>query len=658
MGSPIYTTPLEAVVQPIRAMAGPVSRRPPGWPRKGGPGVAAYFLALIALAVLALQPLAARAHETDQCTLPLGRELADLKVPLSSIVQGAIVTAVNNTNAAIKRSLWHGEPTEQTSHLQSADWIAAQVWAQLLATFPTNEGLDITLAGEAMRARYPGLVTVYLPEQLIYDDPVLLLDVTKLTRTLFRAATINVDGTLFGTDKIIHFIHLGRIYHSSYLNARARGLPEAEAVAGAVQISAGSNLFLSENGFLGMLTTGIRSNADLAANYAGLKFYRNLTETVRIGNKVLPPMLVHEGLYWRLDEHVRDQPDFFAAFITPHLNEALNPNSYAIVTDARVRKMVRSRCPDMLARYRDEHGQVQSREQFAQIEQDLSTFYGEDYGYQNDGKDTISIATTCFPVTQPPDPNAASAAAGAQSSHAPAAVQPQLAMGQPLRESAATDRLEGPAVDRLGRTRLWWAARDGRLAEVERLLAAGEDPNAADVDGESPLHAAARWGHTAVVETLLAQGADPRMTALYGMTPLHVAVEQSQLGATRALLESGSDANARDMFGASPLHQAAAQGNQVLAGLLLAYGADPWAADDGARTPPQLAVRSGNEALAKLLSFYAVGPTVKHALGPSQDDQTRAPEPTGILRVSTDAGARRPGDTVTRPDAAARPALQ
>ena len=126
------------------------------------------------------------------------------------------------------------------------------------------------------------------------------------------------------------------------------------------------------------------------------------------------------------------------------------------------------------------------------------------------------------------------------------------------------------------------------------------------------------------------------MSAQYGMTPLHVAIEQSQLGATRALLESGSDANARDMFGASPLHQAAAQGNQVLATLLLTYGADPWALDDGARTPPQLAARSGNQALAKLLSFYAANPRTTHALGPSPDDQTRAPgtyrDPAGIDR--------------------------
>jgi hypothetical protein len=592
-------------------------------------------LGLISLAAVAFQAPGAGANETDQSTLPLGREFADLKVPLSQMVQVAIVVAATQTNRAIQHSLWRGEPTDRTAQLQSVDWIAAQVWAQLFAAFPTNEGLDIVLAGAAMRARYPGLVTVYRPEQFIYDDPVMLLDVTKITRTLFRAGTINVDGTLLGTDKIIHFVHLGHIYYSSYLDARKRGVSEAQAVAGAVRLSAGYNPFLSENGFLGILTTGIRSNGDLAANYAGFKFYRNLTETVRIGDKVLPPMLVRAGLYWQIDGRVLNQPDFFAAFLTPHLNEALNPNTYAVVTDARVRQTLRGRCPDMLARYRDERGYPQDREQFTRIEQDLSTFYGEDYGYESGGNDRISVATVCFPQ---PVASAASAVQANGSLHAP----------------AATNRRDEPAADRLGRTRLWWAARDGRRADVGALLAAGADPNAADVDGETPLHAAARWGHTAVVQALLAQGADPGATALYGMTPLHVAVEEARLETSRALLELGSNANARDMFGASPLHQAAAQGNQGLATLLLAYGADPWAIDDSATTPPQLAERSGNVTLAKQLSLYAAShQATAHAPGSPAEGAPAAQDQGGILRVSTHGGRQPAEQPVPVPDASA-----
>jgi hypothetical protein len=558
--------------------------------------------AVAALAAVALQPAAALAHETDQYTLPLGREFADLRIPMSRMVRGAIVDAVNHANAAIARSLRDNGPGGETSRLQSADVIAGHVWAALFAAFPTDEGLDKMLATDAMRARYPGLVTVYLPEHSIYDDALLMLDVTKLIRTLFRGATVNVDGTLFGTDKIIHFVHLGRIYHSDYLGARKRGLAEDQAVAEAVQVSAGPNLFLSENALLGMVVTGIRSNGDLAANYAGFKFYRNLTEEVRIGDRIMPPMLTREGPYWRVGDQVRAESDFFSAFITPHFNEALNPNTYAVLVGARVRSLLANRCRDVVNWYRDERGQPRDREQFEQIAQALSTFYGEDYGYRDDGEKTVSIATTCFPPSPANSTAVPAQAAFADTEGTARQATAAAQSGRAIPVSAV--RAPAAAGDRLGRTELWWAARDGRRAEVERLLARGDDPDAADVDGETALHAAARGGHVEVVEALLAGGADSTATDRYRTTPLHVAVEYSQLAVTRALLSRGADANARNLFGASPLHQAALQGDRELGALLLDHGADPGAVDDEARTPREHATRAGHPAFAAWLAAY------------------------------------------------------
>ena len=324
---------------------------------------------------------------------------------------------------------------------------------------------------------------------------------------------------------------------------------------------------------LGGLTTGIHSNADLAADYAGFKFYRNLTEEVRIGSRVMPPMLVRDGFYWRLNAHVKPNSDFFTAFITPHWNEALNPNVYSMISRARLRAILRSRCPDVLDWYRDERGRRLTREQFARMEAELSTFYGEEYGYASDGENTVSIATTCFQPAHSGDIQEASAqpdwedlldqnAFGLQR----VSVQYAVAGGSP-----AFDKPHAPTADAYGRTPLWWAAKNGRVDQVERLLTQGADANAADIDGETPLHAAARWGQVDVVEVLLAHGANPGMKALYGTTPLQVSVIGAQVGVARALLRGRADVNARDVFGTSALHDAVLRGNLELTALLLEF---------------------------------------------------------------------------------------
>ena len=53
------------------------------------------------------------------------------------------------------------------------------------------------------------------------------------------------------------------------------------------------------------------------------------------------------------------------------------------------------------------------------------------------------------------------------------------------------------------------AAAKGDAAEIERLIAAGQSPNAQDAHSRTPLHVAAHFGHQAAAQALLKGGANP-----------------------------------------------------------------------------------------------------------------------------------------------------
>ncbi len=87
-----------------------------------------------------------------------------------------------------------------------------------------------------------------------------------LVSATFLAAspTVNAYGYYLGTDKLDHFFRQG---HEYFELAQAKGV--AAAVAHGVK---------QEHTYFGTLSSGVYSNSDLAANYAGMKFYQNLRE--------------------------------------------------------------------------------------------------------------------------------------------------------------------------------------------------------------------------------------------------------------------------------------------------------------------------------------------------------------------------------------------
>jgi hypothetical protein len=122
------------------------------------------------------------------------------------------------------------------------------------------------------------------------------------------------------------------------------------------------------------------------------------------------------------------------------------------------------------------------------------------------------------------------------------------------------------------------AVRQKDLAEVERLLAAGADPNADDVpgfEGRPALFHAATFGYTDIARRLIEKGADANHGEATGaVTALMVASLNGATGTVELLIRSGADVNAR-AGNATALTEAMRRGYPDVIALLLQAGANP-----------------------------------------------------------------------------------
>ncbi|HEY3440247.1 MAG TPA: hypothetical protein VGK29_05830 [Paludibaculum sp.] len=241
-------------------------------------------------------------------------------------------------------------------------------------------------------------LTHWVKELRVADGPVYFRP--RLSDSIYRRAFSPVPASFtvdspsvsayrhyMGTDKIDHFFQQGHQYFEMVMNSEAKGSDAAGAIAAAV-----AHGVKQEHLYYGTLTSGVYSNADLAANYAGMKFYINLRHPVRIGDKVWPPLFERSPEGWRLRSGINPS-QLLEPFFSDHLDESLNPSRYRF-SRGSIRSRVRDRCVQWAEYHADRLAlTAQVGQRFA------TTWFGEAYGHWLPPSDEISIATECPAVT-------------------------------------------------------------------------------------------------------------------------------------------------------------------------------------------------------------------------------------------------------------------
>ena len=334
-------------------------------------------LALVALTLTLFFPFAsieARATETDQFTLPprpLDDIGPDISIRVLEILRGEIAKVNQMVDNGAQQNLRAGaDPFDD-------QYLASHFYGQVGPGLPES-----SLEREIHYGDYQDRNVRFQPP---YIDSVYAWYVAPSLTVFFFAQcpTIRAYGVEFGTDKIGHIVQQGFEYLNKYNDAREKGLTDADAVEAAVQYGV-----MTEDTFFGILMDGVYSNGDLAANFGGFKFYRNLFHEVTIGDQTYPPIVKLDGNHWVINPE-RANSDLLKPYISDHLNEAYNPSKYPFNVDL-LRRHVHDRCVSWFERFPD------FNESSYRAHLDRSKdWFGEDYGWDLPESDAATLLE-CF----------------------------------------------------------------------------------------------------------------------------------------------------------------------------------------------------------------------------------------------------------------------
>ena len=128
------------------------------------------------------------------------------------------------------------------------------------------------------------------------------------------------------------------------------------------------------------------------------------------------------------------------------------------------------------------------------------------------------------------------------------------------------------------------AVANDNNAEVERLIKAGANLDAQDINGNTALHLAVLDNNSNIIIKLLKEGADVNAKDINGSTALHLAAKSGHIEAVNKLKEAGANLDAQDINGNIALHLAVLGNHSEIADALKEAGADVNAVDENGQT--------------------------------------------------------------------------
>eukprot|EP01064_Diplonema_japonicum_P020688 TRINITY_DN30274_c0_g1_i1.p1 TRINITY_DN30274_c0_g1~~TRINITY_DN30274_c0_g1_i1.p1 ORF type:complete len:315 (+),score=79.21 TRINITY_DN30274_c0_g1_i1:69-1013(+) len=155
------------------------------------------------------------------------------------------------------------------------------------------------------------------------------------------------------------------------------------------------------------------------------------------------------------------------------------------------------------------------------------------------------------------------------------------------------ERRASQVSDVRDRTALHHAAATGNLNMVKLIYeTTPEELEAVDKDGRTPLFFCLEGAHDEIVDWMLEKGVAVGVSDIKGITPLHVAAHTNNRHCIKALLaENACKVNSADEKGATALHVAAHRACSEVIECLLKAGADPSIKDKRGNLAEHLAER-------------------------------------------------------------------